>query len=145
MVQRGGTYGRYLPSGHLVYVNRGTLFAVRFDLENLETRGTPAPVLDQVGYSSLYGSAQFDFSGTGTLVYRGGSGGGGRVTLQWLDGAGKMQPLLAKPGFYERPRLSPDGRRVSMLVTDAEGATDNWVYDPERETMIRLTSGEGIG
>ena len=25
---RGGTYSRYLPSGHLVYVNRGTLFAV---------------------------------------------------------------------------------------------------------------------
>ena len=26
---RGGTFGRYLPSGHLVYVNTGTLFSAR--------------------------------------------------------------------------------------------------------------------
>jgi len=42
---RGGTYGRYLPSGHLVYINRGTLFAVPFDVDSLAVRGTPAPVL----------------------------------------------------------------------------------------------------
>ncbi len=38
---RGGTYGRYLPSGHLIYVNRGTLFAVPFDVDRLEVHGTP--------------------------------------------------------------------------------------------------------
>ena len=32
---RGGTYGRYVPGGHLLYVNRGTLFAVPFDLDTL--------------------------------------------------------------------------------------------------------------
>jgi len=31
-LMRGGSYGRYVPSGHLLYVNRGTLFAVPFDL-----------------------------------------------------------------------------------------------------------------
>ena len=58
---RGGTFGRYLPSGHLVYVNRGTLFAVPFDLDRLEVRGTPAPVLDQVGYNAAqrFGAARF--------------------------------------------------------------------------------------
>jgi len=40
-LQRGGTFGRYLPSGHLVYINRGTLFAVPFDLDTLAVRGTP--------------------------------------------------------------------------------------------------------
>ena len=44
---RGGTFGRYLPSGHLVYVNQGTLFAVPFDVDRLKGLGTPAPVLDQ--------------------------------------------------------------------------------------------------
>ncbi len=38
-LQRGGTFGRYLPSGHLVYVNSGTLFAVPFDLDRLEVHG----------------------------------------------------------------------------------------------------------
>src|SRR5262249_38898721 len=49
---QGGTFGRYLPSGHLTYVNRGTLFAVPFDVARLEVHGTPAPVLDQIDYNS---------------------------------------------------------------------------------------------
>jgi serine/threonine-protein kinase len=134
-LQRGGTFGRYLPSGHLVYMSRGTLFAVPFELEKLEVRGTPSPVLDQVSYS-LYGSAQFAFSRDGTLVYQ--SAGNGLVTAQWLDDAGKTQPLLAKPGVYSRPRLSPDGRRLGLEVTEGSGL-DVWVDDWQRDTMTRLT------
>ena len=132
---RGGTFGRYLPSGHLIYVNRGTLFAVPFDVERLEVRGTPAPLLDQVGYSSTYGSAQLDFSQTGTLIYRSGGMGGGLFTVQWLDAAGKTQPLLAKPDAYVRPSLSPDGSKLAISKSDI------WVYDWQRDTMTRLTFG----
>jgi serine/threonine protein kinase/Tol biopolymer transport system component len=134
---RGGTFGRYLPSGHLVYVNGGTLFAVPFDLDRLEVRGTPVPVPDQVGYNTLNGSAQFDFSQAGTLVYRSGEAGGGLVTVQWLDAAGKTQPLLAKPGEYQRPSLSPDGSRLAISMSDI------WVYEWQRDTMTRLTFGPG--
>src|ERR1700674_5127135 len=85
---RGGSFGRYAPSGHLVYINKGTLFAVPFDLDALAVRGTPSPVLDQVGYSPGIGSAQFDCSWSGTLVYEsGGAVGGELFTVQWLDGA----------------------------------------------------------
>ena len=52
------------------------------------------------------GFAQFDFSRTGTLVYRSGEGAE-KLAVQWLDGQGKMQSLLAKPGVYKYPRLSP--------------------------------------
>ena len=135
---RGGTFGRYLPSGHLVYVNRGTLFAVPFDVDRLEVHGTPAPVLDQIGYTTVQGSAQLDFSQTGTLIYRSGRAGGGLLTVAWLDGAGKVQTLLAKPGAYGNPSLSPDGQRLAMDVTDGSG-TDTWVYDWQRDTMTRLT------
>jgi serine/threonine-protein kinase len=136
---RGGTYGRYLPSGHLIYVNRGTLFAVPFDVDRLEVHGTPAPVLDQVGYSTVSGSAQLDFSQTGTLIYRsGGATGSGLLTVAWLDGTGKAQPLLAKPGAYGRPSMSPDGQRLALEVTEGSG-TDIWVYDWQRDTMTRLT------
>jgi len=134
-LQRGGTFGRYLPSGHLIYVNRGTLFAVPFDLGRLEVRGTPAPVLDQVGYSAGSGSAQFDFSQTGSLIYRSGEGGGGLLTVQWLDAAGKTQPLLAKPDAYVRPSLSPDGNKLAISTSDI------WVYEWQRDTMTRLTFG----
>lgn len=139
-LQRGGMYGRYMPSGQLVYVNRGTLFAVAFDLERLEVRGTPVPMLDRIGYSSVDGAAQFDFSRSGTFVYRNGGGGGSELTVEWLDGNGKTQPLLAKPGNYSRPRLSPDGLRLGLEVTDASGQ-DLWSYDWQRDTMTRLTFG----
>jgi Tol biopolymer transport system component len=134
-LQRGGTFGRYLPSGHLIYVNGGTLFAVPFDVDRLEVRGTPAPVLEQVGYSSGNGLAQLDFSQTGTLIYRSGGAGDGLFTVQWLDATGKTQPLLAKPGAYQRPRLSPDGNKVAISTSDI------WVYEWQRDTMTRLTFG----
>ena len=135
---RGGTFGRYLPSGHLIYVNRGTLFAVPFDVDRLEVHGTPATVLDQIGYSAVHGSAQLDFSQSGTLIYRSGGAGGGLLTVGWLDSAGKAQPLLAKPGTYGRPSMSPDGQRLALEVSEGSG-TDIWVYDWQRDTMTRLT------
>ena len=119
-------------------MNRGTLFAVPFDVDRLEVHGTPAPVLDQVGYNAAQGSAQLDFSQTGTLIYRSGGAGGGLLTVAWLDGAGKVQPLLAKPGVYASPSLSPDGQRLALDVTEGSG-TDIWVYDWQRDTMTRLT------
>jgi serine/threonine protein kinase/Tol biopolymer transport system component len=142
-LQRGGTFGRYLPAsngtGHLVYINKGALFAVPFDPEKLEVRGTPSPVLDGVAYSTANGSAQFDFSRSGTLVYRsGGAAQGNLVTVQWLDAAGKTQPLLAKPGVYQRPHVSPDGQRLAL-----DDGSDIWVYEARRDTMTRLTFGGG--
>jgi Tol biopolymer transport system component/tRNA A-37 threonylcarbamoyl transferase component Bud32 len=138
-LQRGGTFGRYLPTshgaGHLVYINNGTLFAVPFDLDTLAVRGTPAPVLDQVAYTSGNGSAKFDISRGGTLVYEsGGAVGGGLFTVQWLNSAGKAQPLLAsKADSYLYPRLSPDGQRLAVSVGDI------WIYEWQRDTMTRLT------
>jgi len=131
---RGGTFGRYLPSGHLVYVNQGTLFAVPFDPDTLEVRGAAVPVLERVGYTAVYGAVQLDFSQTGTLVYRSG-GEGALLTVQWLDAAGRTQPLLAKPDAYTRPSLSPDGTRLAIATSDV------WVYDWQRDTMTRLTFG----
>jgi serine/threonine-protein kinase len=137
-LQRGGTYGRYLSSGHLVYMNSDTLLAVPFDPNRLEVQGAPLPVLQGIEYSTVVGAAQFDFSRTGTLVYRGGPAGGGLATVQWLDGAGKKQPLLAKPGDYLYPTLSPDGNRLALT-----SGGDIWVYEWHRDVMTRLTFGGG--
>jgi WD40 repeat protein len=157
IVARGGRFARYLATssgatsgsvGHLVYVNKGTTFAIPFDLAKLETRGTAVPVLDDVAYR-LTGSGQFDFSwapsGHGTLIYRKGRGGGaGMTTLQWVyskgGATGKIESLRAKPGLYTRPNLSPDGKLVTLTVTEG-GNPDVWVYDPQRDTMTRLTFG----
>jgi Tol biopolymer transport system component/tRNA A-37 threonylcarbamoyl transferase component Bud32 len=149
ILQRGGTFGRYLATsngiGHLVYMNNGTLFAVPLDPSALELRGTPVPVLEQVSYNPQYGFARFDVSQTGLFVYHsGGAAGAGLVTVQWLDNGGKIEPLLAKPGAYERPRLSPDGSRLALDIP-AGSNRDIWIYEWKRDTMTRLTFDAGGG
>ena len=42
---------------------------------------------------------------------------------------GKKEPLRGKPGVYQRiHELSPDGKRVAMLVSEGSNQ-DIWVYD----------------
>ncbi len=141
-----GTSPRYLATsngtGYMVYLNKATLFAVPFDLAKLEAHGTALPILDDVAFNPVFGRAELTVSpapsGHGTLVYRKGGGGAGLLTVAWLAGDGKTQPLLAKPGLYGRPSLSPDGQRLALEVTDGS-STDIWIYDWQRDTMTRLT------
>ncbi len=141
-VLRGAGFARYLPSGHLVYVRKGTLFAIPFDLARLEARGTAVPVLDQIAHNTITDAAQFDLSLNGTLVYRRAGGAPRKSTVQWLEATGKKEPLLAKPGEYKEPRLSPDGKRLVLVVVEG-GRHDIWVYDWQRDTMTRLTFDGG--
>ncbi|HEV2984082.1 MAG TPA: hypothetical protein VGX46_06830, partial [Vicinamibacterales bacterium] len=138
---QGGSYGRYLASGHMLYVRNGTAFAVPFDVDRLETRGTPVPVLEGVANVPNSGAAQLDVSAGGTLVYE--SGTDQRQTIQWLDATGKLEPLLAKPAFYLWIRFSPDGSRLVYRVV--EGASNHlWIYDWQRGTETRLTTDSTI-
>jgi serine/threonine-protein kinase len=140
ILQRGGYYGRYLPSGHLVYVHQGVLFGIKFDPEKLEVKGTPVPLLDDVAANPLLGGGQFDFSATGTFVYEAGKSFAQTWHVNWLDGSSKMQPLVAAPDAYTYPRLSPDGRKLALIVNG-----DIYVHDLERGTASRLTfSGDTI-
>ena len=91
VVEHAGMYPRYLPSGHLVYVTKGTLFAVAFDLDRLEVRGARTP-LWEVGNNPNLGFGQFDFSRDGTMAYRTG-GAEGLRTMQWVDGTGRTVSL----------------------------------------------------
>jgi serine/threonine-protein kinase len=147
-VVQGGASPRYLATGngagHLLYMNEATLFAIRFDLNTLTTRGTAVPVLDDVAHETLGGVGQFDVSRTGTLVYRKAIGGASsQTTLQWVDATGRREPLPAKPGAYQDLSLSPDGTQVALLVSDG-GSEDIWVYDIHRDAMRRLTFGGGV-
>ena len=141
-LQLGGFYGRYLPTGHLVYMSEATLFAAPFDLARLEVTGPPAPILEDVRTSPNYWSGQFDFSQTGTLVYLTGGGAASEVSIFWMDPEGKTEPLLPTPRDYKNPSFSPDGKRLAVDI-DEGGNSDLWVYELERETLSRLTFDEG--
>lgn len=141
-VVRVGTSGLYLPSGHLIYTNDGTLFAAAFDVDRLDMRRSAVPVLNDVAWSRT-GGVDADFARTGTLVYRRGGGNDtSRKTVQWVDATGRKEPLPAKPGDYVNLRISPDGKRLAFV--NREGSIDVWAYDLQRDVMTRLTFGGGI-
>ena len=134
-------YGaRYAPSGHLVYVARGRLQAVAFDVDTLRTRGEPQTLLD----TEIAGSS-FQLGDNGTLVYQPSNPGGARC-----PGMGRSRRPGGAPrgpcGRLGPPRISPDGKRVAAERWTAEGR-DIYIWDLERATLSRLTDdpGEDIG
>jgi serine/threonine-protein kinase len=135
VLARGGYYGRYLPTGYLVYIRQGVLVGVKFDPEALEVRGTPVPLLEDMAANPVTGGGQFDFSNTGTLVYASGKSAAQEWQLSWLDSSGTIEPLMPTPGPFAVPRISPDGRKVAFI---GKGG-DLYVYDVERRTPTRLT------
>lgn len=138
MLEHGGMYPRYVPSGHLLYVTKGTLFAIHFDPERLEVRGAPS-ALGPVASNSSTGTAQFDVSLNGTLAYRP-AGVEGLTTIQWLDGVGKTVPLILEAAVYNILHLSPDGNRLLFALSQGS-STDLWIYDWQTARKTRLTNG----
>jgi serine/threonine-protein kinase len=140
---RGATSPHYVPSGHLIYANTTGVFAAAVDVDRLEMRGAPVPILADAAFDPITGGAQFDLSRNGTLVYRKNLSGLAARRVQWIDRQGESRPLLAKAGIYFGvPRLSPNGRRLAVQIRD--GSDRNlWAYDLERDALTRLTSGTG--
>ncbi|HEY7700391.1 MAG TPA: hypothetical protein VIE88_18330, partial [Vicinamibacteria bacterium] len=143
VLHRGGSYARYVASGHLVFVREGTLFAAPFDLGRLELKGSPAPVLEGIASNPFHGSAQFDVSANGLLVYLGGGQQLYRYSMVWVDRDGKAAPLTDEQKTYGEPHFSPDGSKLAVQVYET-GRTnaDVWVYDLKRGVPTRLTFDE---
>jgi eukaryotic-like serine/threonine-protein kinase len=135
---RGGTYGRYVPTGHLAYSRGGNLFAVRFDPGSLEISGDPVQVLEGVA-TGVNGEAKFDFSSTGTLIYSPGGFTEAERNLVWVDRSGKILKITDMVRPFQDVSMSPDGRRV--VVTLESRTFDLWTYDMERDTLTKLTFG----
>jgi len=140
VLQRGGTYGRYVASGHLLYVHGGTLFVAPFDLDRLEVTGRPSPVVEAVNASDGTGAANFAVANNGTLVYFSGQTGVDESPILWLDRSGRTAPLRATPSDWGSPRFSPDGSKLAIDIARA-GNPAIWVYDWSRDTTTRVTSG----
>ncbi|MGW8178545.1 MAG: protein kinase domain-containing protein, partial [bacterium] len=89
VLENAGDYPRYAASGHLLYVNDGTLFATSFDSEPMHTMGESIPVVEDVMMdSTATGAAQYGVSENGTLFYLTG-GATSQNHLRWVDAEGR--------------------------------------------------------
>ncbi len=130
LVLAGGYSGRYVKSGHIVYIREGAIWAVPFDLAALKVTGQPAKVLEGVYSSEMGGGAQFSVSDAGTLVYLPGQGAGSATNrpMLWMDALGTKTPLQTEETDWIWPRFSPDGERIAFSISDGT-QSDVYVYE----------------
>jgi serine/threonine-protein kinase len=139
----GGADARYVPSGHLVYAIRGTLFAVPFNLTTLAVTGGAVPIVEGVrrATSGSVGTAHFAFSDSGSLAYLPGPASGAQQALFLFDRKGGAEALNLPPGSYGYPRVSPDGRRLAFETTDGKETVVS-IYELSGTSSVRrLTFG----
>jgi serine/threonine-protein kinase len=136
---RGGSFGRYIATGHLVYIRKGALLAVPFDLKTLQVKGSPMTVLDSIQSSNWTGVGHFAVSETGTLAYAFDGVYRPDYSLVLVDIQGNVRPLLPDRNIRD-PAFSRDGR-IAVLIMGAND--DIWVFNPERQQLARFTFGLG--
>jgi Tol biopolymer transport system component len=143
---QGGSNPRWIPTDHILYSAAGTLFAVPFNRANVEITGDPVPVFEGVTLrrigppGALLGAVILSISDNGTVVYLP-VGAGVSSELVWVTREGREEPLGLEPRGYGRPRISPDGRLVTVDAQRDDGGVDVWLAGLERANLARLTVG----
>ena len=135
-----GSWARYVPDGHLIYVLNGVAVTAPFDHNRLTVTGPPTPVLEDVRQSlgpraNLW---HFAVSAEGSLVFV--PGGPGRRSLASVDRHGVATPLGSGLLAYEQLRLSPDGQRLALTIRGLTG-NDIWIYELAHGRLTPLTTG----
>ena len=140
-----GVGPHYVSTGHLVYATYdGSLRAVAFDTTSLSVTGNPVPLEDGVMVKPS-GAANFSISDNGRLVYVPGTQGSSALALGGLvlvDRTGDATPFTSEQRDYFRPRVSPDGTRVAVEVTERRGndvATHIWLVAVETGVATQFT------
>jgi eukaryotic-like serine/threonine-protein kinase len=137
LIERAEGEAHY-AAGFVLFRRNFTLNAQPFDPGRGVFTGDPFPVAVEVRDGANTGSLAFSASGSEVLAYLQGS----RTTetvLRWVDRAGRTISDVGEPAPYGQPRLSPDGRRVAVTLSDASQNLDVWVIELARDLKRRIT------
>ncbi|MHC4509225.1 MAG: protein kinase domain-containing protein [Planctomycetota bacterium] len=141
VVLNRSAFGRYVPSGHLVFVRNGSLFGARFDLKALTLQGNPVPLLERVLHNPIIDATQLTYSNTGILAFI--PAASSNRELVWVDDRGLVEPLRAPRRAYEGISLAPGGTQIAVSIDsqypNPDISADVWLYDIPRGTLTQLT------
>jgi Tol biopolymer transport system component/tRNA A-37 threonylcarbamoyl transferase component Bud32 len=128
--------------GTLVYLQAdGAVMGVALDPSRKGVTGRPIPVLDPVTViAANNGNSSVFISRGGALVTGIGTH---RAQLMWVGRDGVSRPISREVRDFSQPRLSPDGRRIAVIVSDGS-KSDVWIHDLETGTLSRLTTSETV-
>ncbi len=135
-------FGRYVPSGHLIFTRNNSLFAARFDLEQCRLKGSPVPLSEHVAHNPVIDATQMAFSDTGLLTFI--PAAPSNRELVWVNDRGLIEPVGAPLRAYEELSLAPNGKQIAVSIDsqnkDNPGANaDIWLYDIPRGTLTQMT------
>jgi len=134
---KGGADAHYLKTGQIIFSRGATLMAAPFDLESLQMRGEPIPVVEHVRSNGTYGGANFDVSDNGTLIYLSGNVDFNPTTNRIVTMPGMKERVVAEESNFGESLFSPNGSRLCVTIY---GPTFQiGIYDFPRSILTPLT------
>lgn len=129
-------------SGHLIYLQEGTLMARSFDAVRLKFTGEAVPIAENVQYSGRpTDKGNFSVSQNGVLVLQTGNTKFDRFAL--FDRMGNLLAVLPEQAVF-RASFSPDDKFIAYPRFDAQSSYDIWIRDLSRGIASRLTFDPAI-
>jgi serine/threonine protein kinase/Tol biopolymer transport system component len=137
----GAVTARYAATGHLIYLRDGELLAVTFDPSTGVIGDERVPVVSGIYFDPSLPVGNYAISASGTLAYIPGDDADFRLGLV-AAGADGSRPLIEERRHYGSARVSPDGRRVAVLLRALFG--EIWTIDLARSAFTKLTTSARV-
>jgi len=157
-------FGRYSPTGHLVFEQHGRLEAASFSIASLAMTGTPREIVTSVSAGGPLDGPRYAFSHTGALVYAPrlseeleapevspawrpngleiayafAKAGPFNLFMKPADGSGIATPLIESPWNQFPTSWAPDARHLAFTEFQPLTGADIWVLDVETRTRQPL-------
>ncbi len=131
-------------SGYLLYARGTTVVAQKFDPDSFELGDESITLADGVTFDNSINRSMFTASETGILLYQTGAAhSGSRLLFQ--DRNGRRSEFEQEEFEYYMPRLSPDGKKISIYVYDQKTHNaDLWNFDLSRNLRTRFTFAPSV-
>ena len=136
--------GQYVPArmnrpAALLLVRDQALIAYSFDADSGRVTGEPSIVIESISRGAGDNpNAAFWAGPLGMLAFRGADAENRRLT--WFNREGARVEQLPRENRYSSLFLSPDGKKVTVDVMNANSVHDIWIYEFGRNTMTMQTS-----
>ena len=137
-----GTAPQFVEPNQLLFTRGGTLYRLTLNLAARQAVGEPSMVVNGIMTGGMAAIPQYAISRTGALYFLpGGAEGADGFSLVTVRPNADPVAVDAPQRSYSDLRLSPDGTRLAMHLSDQDN--DIWVRDMTRGTLTRLTFAGG--
>jgi Tol biopolymer transport system component/DNA-binding winged helix-turn-helix (wHTH) protein len=144
VIADAAAFGRYSPTGHLVFERRGRLEAAPFSLATRRITSTPRPILRDVATGRASDGPRFAFSPSGSLVYVPNQSPDSDDRLHWLSANGQLEAIPLPPAPLTSVEMAADLSKLALVVEGDRGP-DLWLGDLTRGSVSRWDlDGPGV-